>query len=82
MANHGILMVEAKTQFELGVLTTGGIHMMPMGRGWSVSVVSKKQGLLGLVDKRKREIREFRTADAALAALREIGFKVEALHLA
>lgn len=69
-------MALAKRDFEAGHLNVFRIERSPLGHGWQIHLGA---GMSPLVDARKNEPRTFKTLDAAVAALEEIGFKVDSL---
>lgn len=74
-------MAQAKRDFEIGYLTDFHIERAQMVAGWSVSLKGgTKRG--HLVDARAKSARVFKTLDAAVLALEQIGFKVEGLDRA
>lgn len=70
-------VAEAKRDFNDGLLTDFGLERYGVpGGGWNVLL--KGQYRCGaLVDARTKQPRVFRTCDAAVSALEQIGFKVE-----
>ena len=72
-------MATAKEHFHLGLLSGFGIERLPMGGGWSVLLESRKTSTRPLLDARQKQPRVFKTLDAAVSAVEEIGFKVEML---
>jgi len=79
-------MAEAKKDFERGLLTGFQIYdsspIMDGGVTWSVSLSAKQLKVDGgaLVDARTKKDRVFRTLDAAVKAVREIGFRATTLE--
>lgn len=71
-------MLQAKRDFAIGYMDTFSIARAPMSAGW---VVTLKAGTRRgpLVTARGDRAREFKTLDAAVSALEQIGFKVEGL---
>jgi len=74
-------VAEAKKDFDRGLLTGFEIHdssgIMSNVQHWSVSF-SVKIGQGGaLIDAREKVPRQFRTMDAAISALRSIGFRAQ-----
>lgn len=76
-------MQDAKRDFERGLLRSACLVALPMASGWSVSIRSTlgMDGCGCLLDARKREPRQFKTADAAIRAVQEIGFEVVKLEV-
>jgi len=71
-------MAQAKRDFQIGYLTDFQIQRAAMLSGWWVSLKGgTNRG--HLVDARAKEPRLFKTLDAAVIALEQIGFKVEGL---
>lgn len=76
-------MQDAKRDFERRLLRSACLVALPMASGWSVSIRSTlgMDGCGWLLDARKREPRQFKTADAAIRAVQEIGFEVVKLEV-
>jgi hypothetical protein len=73
-------MAQAKRDFQIGYLTYFEISRFPMGAEWTVSLRGgTNRG--PLVDARDKTVRLFKTLDACVAALEQIGFKVEGLAM-
>lgn len=70
---------QAKRDFSLGYLSDFHIQRYPMTINWTVYLKAGGNGSGFLVDARKKEPRQFKTLDAAVAAIEEIGFRVEGL---
>lgn len=70
-------MSEAKRDFSIGYLTDFSIVAAPFG-GWNVLLSGGSRRAV-LVDAREGESRIFKTVDAAVSALGQIGFRVESL---
>lgn len=71
---------DAKRDFSNGVLRKFRIEKNPMGVGWLIYLGEGK--ISGhLVDMRLKQPRIFKTADAAINALEEIGFQVVFLSM-
>lgn len=71
-------MAQAKRDFEIGYLDDFHIERAAMQAGWSVALKGgTKRG--HLVDARAKSPRVFKTLDAAVLAIEQIGFKVEGL---
>lgn len=68
----------AKRDFSIGYLETFHIERAPMVHGWHVMLKGgTNRG--PLVDAREKKPRVFKTLDAAVVALEQVGFKVESL---
>jgi len=81
MIGLAITTPQAKRDFEIGYLNTFHIEKTPMAETWQVWLGSGN-GAGWLVSQRdKTNPRQFKTLDAAVAALEEIGFKVHYLGL-
>jgi len=74
----GFTMAQAKRDFQIGYMETFQIHRVAVGTGW---IVFLKAGTNRgpLLQARGQLTRGFKTLDAAVAAVEEIGFKVEVL---
>ena len=70
---------QAKRDFQVGFLTVFRIDSV-VGGGWSV-YLGTGNAAGWLVDARSHQPRVFKTLDAAVVALREIGFAVEVLRM-
>jgi hypothetical protein len=68
----------AKHDFETGALRHFSIARVPLSSYWCVQLGGAPLGFL--VDARSKERRLFKTVDAAVAAVEQIGFKVFDLH--
>lgn len=71
-------MAEAKRDLSIGYMTKFSIQKAVMGDGWEVHLIAGTNNG-PLVDARSRTARQFKTLDAAIKAVEEIGFKVEYL---
>lgn len=70
----------AKRDFERGYLAKYEIHRQPIDRhGWTV-VLSDGPNSGTLVDARTKSPRIFKTLDAAVSAVEQIGFSVDLLR--
>jgi hypothetical protein len=71
-------MAQAKRDFMIGYLESYEIERAFIGQGW---VVRFKGGTNRgpLVDARSHEARIFKTLDAAVVAIEQVGFRVDAL---
>lgn len=70
---------EAKKAFEIGVLTAFEIHRVPLNANyWSVTICTKNKKLF-IRSQRSEQPREFKTLEAAVRVLENIGFKVNTL---
>lgn len=71
-------MAQAKRDFHSGHMETFHIQRVVLSSGWSIWL---KAGTIRgpLLAARGNEAREFKTLDAAVAAVEQIGFKVEVL---
>lgn len=73
-------MKDAKRDFSMGYLGQFSLERNILGGGWRVKVGPKEnKALHPLVDARSHEWRLFKTLDAAVAALVDIGFAVDYL---
>jgi len=73
-------MADAKRDFRLGYLGQYVIERNVLSPGWRVKIgPERNQVLHPLVDARSHEWRLFKTLDAAVSALEEIGFEVNIL---
>lgn len=72
---------QAKRDFSIGYLTDYHIQRFPMSTDWTIYFKISGNGSGYLVDARKKEPRHFKTLDAAVSALEEVGFKVEGLFM-
>ena len=73
-------MAQAKRDFEIGYLTAARLKRWPlMGSGWFVWL-GEGMGAGWLADARTKQPREFKSADAAISALEQIGFEVNELY--
>lgn len=73
-------MAQSKRDFDIGYLTEFEVKRWPLaGLGWFVWL-GQGNAAGWLVDARTKEPRQFKTLDAAVAALESIGFKVEQLR--
>lgn len=73
-------MEQAKRDFQMGYLTRYEIHRQPMDRqGWSVQL-SDGSNVGVLADARTKTPRVFKTLDAAVAAVEQVGFSVDLLR--
>jgi hypothetical protein len=70
-------MAKAKEDFGRGLLVGVSLDRAPLG-GWSVRLTSSlpRDGTGWLVDARSKTARVFKTADAALSAVEEIGLAI------
>lgn len=74
-------MAQAKRDFPLGIVKGWRIDAIPMQPGcWGVVLLGFAHTDGPLVDVRSKEVRCFKTLDAAVGALVEIGFRVESLY--
>jgi hypothetical protein len=72
-------MSQAKRDFSIGYLRSDWvIQRAPMADGWNL-ILHGGTNRGPLVDSRDRQARVFKTVDSVVAALRQIGFKVEGL---
>lgn len=67
---------QAKRDFSIGHLTDYHVQRWPMSSNWAI-YFKVPNGSGYLVDARKKEPRQFKTLDAVVAALEDIGFKVD-----
>jgi hypothetical protein len=73
-------MAQAKRDFSIGYLTSYSISRVPMSNDeWCVQL---KGGVNRgpLIDARDKSVRRFKTVDACVSAIEQIGFKVESLN--
>jgi hypothetical protein len=81
MIGLAITTPQAKRDFEIGYLNTFHLEKTPMAETWQVWL-GAGNGAGWLVSQRdKTNPRQFKTIDAAVSALEEIGFKVHYLGL-
>lgn len=79
MIGNAITTPQAKRDFEIGYLTKWHIEKSPMGETWQVWL-GAGMGAGWLVSQRdKTTPRQFKTLDAAVAAIEEVGFNVNYL---
>lgn len=77
-----LTVAQAKRDYGIGYLTQYEIKRWDLttgGRGGWFVWLGKGNGAGWLVDARHKEPRQFRTLDAAVAAVEEIGFRVNVL---
>lgn len=73
-------MADAKRDFKMGYLSQYVIERKVLSAGWLVKLgPERNQVLHPLVDARSHSWRVFKTLDAAVSALEEIGFEVNLL---
>jgi len=73
-------MAQAKRDFVNGLITGADILQAPMSTVWCIRFRTKvPAGEAWLIDAWRCELREFKTLDAAFAALSEVGIKPEGL---
>lgn len=72
-------MSQAKRDFTIGYLTQWRIERVIIGSGWRLFLGSG-DGAGWLVDARSKKPRVFKTLDAVVSALTEIGFQVNQLR--
>lgn len=74
---------EAKKDFERGLIATSWLERQPLSDDWVLFFASKLRtdSTLVLVATREREVRQFRSLDAALNMLRQIGFQAYRLDI-
>ena len=72
-------MSQSKRDFSLGYLTEWRIERSIIGSGWRVFLGSGNAAGW-LVDARTKEPRLFKTLDAVVSALNEIGFEINQLR--
>lgn len=70
---------QAKRDFQNGYLTNYHIQRAIVSTNWTVYFKVAGNGSGYLVDTRNKEPRQFKTLDAVVAALEDIGFRVEGL---
>lgn len=72
-------MAQAKRDFERGYITGAAlVAPLPLEGGWWVIIESSggfQPGGSPLVDAKTKQVRYFKTADAAISAIHQIGFK-------
>lgn len=71
---------QAREYLELGVLSYAFVLPLPMEKGWYVSLEGTK-GSAWHLGTARGELREFATLDAAVNALRAIGWQVSSLQV-
>jgi len=70
-------MADAKRDFKMGYLTQFVIERNGLSTGWWVKIgPERNQVLHPLVDARSHKMRHFKSLDAAVSALEEIGFVI------
>lgn len=79
-------MLFAKKDLQAGYLTGYQIDRVSMEYGWTITLrawgTTKSRAATGwLVDARTKKSRVFKTLDAAVKALEQIGFKVDSLEM-
>lgn len=73
-------MADAKRDFKMGYLAQFVIERNVLSPGWRVKIgPERNQVLHPLVDARTKQWRVFKTLDAAVSSLEEIGFEVNVL---
>lgn len=73
-------MADAKRDFKMGYLAQYVIERNVLSAGWRVKLgPERNQVLHPLVDARTKQWRLFKSLDAAVSALEEIGFEVNVL---
>jgi len=73
-------MADAKRDFKMGYLAQYLIERNILSPGWWVKIGPERNKVLHpLVDARTKQWRLFKSLDAAVSALEEIGFKVNVL---
>lgn len=72
-------MAQAKRDFGLGHLKTFKLTRVPMSENWGVFLGSGAAAGW-LIDARTKGPREFKTLDAAVSALHQIGFQITELQ--
>lgn len=75
---RNITMVQAKHEHEIGFLTRCAFEREAMAGGWLV-LLGEGNGRGWLVDARSKMPRIFKTLDAAVRAVEEVGFEVNQL---
>ena len=79
VTRKGITTSQASREFEIGYLLKWNIQKAPMGETWQVWL-GDGMGANWLVSQRDQlNPRQFKSLDAAVAVIKEIGFKVEYL---
>lgn len=71
---------QARDYFELGVLAHAFILPVPMGSGWFITLEGTK-GAAWHLGTARGDLREFSTLDAAVNALRAVGWNVRGLQV-
>lgn len=72
-------MAQAKRDFAIGYLTVYRVTRLPMSREWGLQL-GEGNGRGWLIDARTGAGRAFKTLDAAISALEQIGFEVNELQ--
>lgn len=75
-----VTVQQARQYFDLGVLAFAFIVPVPMSTGWQITIEGTSGTVWHLVTARG-EVREFASLDAAVNALRSIGWKVAGLQV-
>jgi len=75
-----ILMAQAKRDFRNGLITGADILKAPMSEVWVIRFRTKGiDGDAWLIDAKRHEARQFKTLDAAFAAVIEAGLMPEGM---
>lgn len=76
-------MQQAKQDFRRGLFRSCHVERLPLDGGWTVVLVSTLplDSSGGLLDARKGERRLFRSLDAAVRTLEQVGFKCDRLEV-
>lgn len=80
MMREQVTVARAKHLRAIGFLTGAGLESVP-GAGWSVWVSGGSSYRAEVADARERAVRHFRTLDAAVACLRQVGYSVDGLQV-
>lgn len=78
-----VSFAEAKKDFDRGLLVSARIERQPLSNDWCLFFVGRLRpdANLVLVGTREREVRVFKSLDAVLNMLRQIGFLADCLEV-
>lgn len=76
-----LTVANAKRDFSIGYLRSFSILRDPLSSGWNVDIEDINGRRSFLVDARSKTARVFKTLDAAVSALEDIGFKISSLSI-
>lgn len=78
--NSDITMAQAKRDFRNGLILGADVLQAPMSKVWCIRFKTKGLGEAWLIDAKRHEGREFKTLDAAFAAVLEVGLRPEGME--